>query len=496
MFTSKCGWTETAYSMCLVIPHHFVQSSEIERLLDELTGRIRAWLDESEGEGPVTLAATPAEMRIRSRLVPPIEGEGIVGVLEGIDDFLKYSVRTHHRRFMNPLWSGFNASAFAGEVLTALAQNSMYTFELSPFATMVEQAIIKRMNEMIGFADGSGVLTTGGSNGNLLGTLCARHFSDPMTLQRGFDGSKHVIFVSAESHYSVLMAANVLGLGRSNVIKVACDNEGRMRPAVLAEEIAMARRADLIPLCIIATSGTTVRGAFDPLNEIADVAHAEGLWLHVDAAWGGACLFSKKFANLMDGVNRADSVCWDAHKMMGIPLVCSAFLVKDSKILRSVCSHTSNAPYLFHDTSQDFDLGRMSLQCGRRVDALKLWLAWREIGDAGWARKIEQNISMADLLEQMITQRAGMEMMSSRVWANVCFRLTPNEVPQEELDEFNSRLRELILRRGNYMISKAIIEDRQVLRPVITNLDVDEVTLEGLLDECEQCAKQLLSGQI
>ena len=482
--------------MCRVSAAHDVHSEDVERLLDQLTSHIKAWLKESEGEGRVTTTPTPAEIRMRSRLSPPLEGEGIAGVLEGMDDFLKHSVRTHHKRFMNPLWSGFNASAFAGEVLTSLAQTSMYTFELAPFAAMVEQAIIRRMNELMGFADGSGTLTTGGSNGNLLGVLCARHSFDPMSLHKGIDGRKHVLFVSAEAHYSVFMAANVMGIGLSNVIKVACDEDGRMRPDSLAEEIAMARRADLQPLCIIATSGTTVRGAFDPLDEIAEVAHAEGLWLHVDAAWGGTSIFTSKYANLIKGVNKADSVCWDAHKMMGVPLVCSAFLIKDPQILRSVCSHTTGAHYLFHEEAENADPGRLSLQCGRRVDALKLWLAWREIGDAGWARMVEQYVSMADSLEQKINEREDMQMMSSRVWANVCFRVTPEKVPEEELDDFNSRLRQLMMNRGNYLISKSEIEGKQILRPVITNMDVDDATLDGLLDECEECAKHLLSGQI
>jgi glutamate/tyrosine decarboxylase-like PLP-dependent enzyme len=192
-----------------------MEGERIEGILDALVQHIRVWLADAHSEF-TTSSPTPEEIRRRSRLTPPLEGEGIEGVLEGMDDFLKHSVKTHHSGFMNSLWGGFNASAFAGEVLTALAQTSMYTFEMAPFASMVEQAIIKRMSELVGFADGDGVLTTGGSNGNLLGLLCARQNFDPLSIQRGFDGRNKVVMVSEESHYSVVMAADLMGLGFSN----------------------------------------------------------------------------------------------------------------------------------------------------------------------------------------------------------------------------------------------------------------------------------------
>ena len=140
------------------------------------------------------------------------------------------------------------------------------------------------MCEIVGFADGNGTLTTGGSNGNMIGMMCARYNVDPLGQQRGFDGERLVCFVSEESHYSVLMSANVLGIGFDNVIKVPCDNDGRMRPEKLEEEIERSKINSQIPFCVIATSGTTVRGAFDPIQEIAEICSNHKIWLHVDAA--------------------------------------------------------------------------------------------------------------------------------------------------------------------------------------------------------------------
>ena len=464
----------------------------MEQILNTLVQHIRGWLNDADSEF-TTLSSNPEEIRRRSRLNLPLEGEGIDGVLEGMDDFLKHSVKTHHAGFMNSLWGGFNASAFAGEVLSALAQTSMYTFETAPFATMVEQAIIKRMSELVGFADGNGVLTTGGSNGNLLGLLCGRQNFDPLSIQRGFDGRNKVVMVSEESHYSVLMAANLLGLGSSNVIKVRCDENGCLRTDSLQEEIEIAKRSNLDVICIIATSGTTVRGAFDPLREMAAIAHSNDIWLHVDAAWGGSCLFSAKHANLMDGIELADSVCWDAHKMMGIPLICSAFLIKNTNILKAVCNHTSYVPYLLHSKAADSDLGRISLQCGRRNDALKLWLAWREIGDEGWARRCEEFIELADYLQSLIEQQPDMEIMSTRKWTNVCFRMKSANI---ELDVLNEQIRGEIMKRGKWMISKALIDGQVILRPVIANSSITKKSLQGFIEECLTCLKIVQDGEM
>ncbi|MDP6870290.1 MAG: pyridoxal-dependent decarboxylase [Candidatus Poseidoniaceae archaeon] len=413
-------------------------------------------------------------------LALPLEGMGLDVVLSDIDSYLKRCVRTNHPGFMNPLWGGFNVAAFAGEIIANLTNTSMYTYELAPMATLIEQALINRMCEIVGFADGNGVLTTGGSNGNMIGMMCARYKLDPIGQRRGYDGGDLVCFVSSESHYSVLMSANVLGIGYDNVIKVPCDNDGAMRVDLLREEIDRSRREGQTPFCVIATSGTTVRGAFDPIRDIASVCDSEDLWLHVDAAWGGSCLFSSKYRILMDGIEMADSICWDAHKMMGIPLICSAFLIKQPEILRRICSHGNVAHYLFLGESQDVDLGRISLQCGRRNDALKLFFAWREKGDAGWARLVESYVELAEYLEDLVVNNRQLELMSNRSWTNVCIRFTMEGINH---DEVNSILRDRMMRSGRFMFSRSELDGQVILRPVIANPEVSKQSLQDLISE-------------
>ncbi len=276
--------------------------------IDEIARRLVGYIESSSEDSRVNPSLSLQSMRKTLDLGLPLDGHGMNSVLDDLDLFITNSVKTNRPEFMNPLWGGLSLPAFAGEVIAALTNNSMYTYELSPIATVIEQTIVKRMCQMVGFPDGFGTFTTGGSNGNMLGMLCAREQLISGSTKRGFDGRSTVIFVSAEAHYSVLMAANVIGIGHQNIIKVQCDEDGRMRPDRLEEEIAFARQEGLRPLCIVATAATTVRGAYDDIDALADIAHREGLWLHVDAAWGGNVFVLNRTCSA-DGRGRQSGQC-------------------------------------------------------------------------------------------------------------------------------------------------------------------------------------------
>ncbi len=455
---------------------------DVVDFIDALSSRVVNYLDSANSPGKVVDYLPAKSLSKTTDIKLPLEGRGLDSVLDDIDNYLRACVKTNRAEFMNPLWGGVSLAGLAGEIIANLSNTSMYTYELAPLATLIEQTIISRVGEIIGFPQSGGSLTTGGSNGNMLGILCARQAMIPTSTHKRFDGREMVIFVSEEAHYSVLMAANVLGIGHRNVIKVSCDDEGRMKPSSLEDEIIFAKKEGRTPFCVVATAGTTVRGAFDPIRELADIAHREGLWYHIDAAWGGSCLFSNELNSLMSGCELADSICWDAHKMLGMPLICSLFIVKDKSILGRVCAHGESAHYLFHSDSEEVDLGRYSLQCGRRNDALKLWLAWREKGDAGWAKIVENYFSLANHLEQRVNQEASLTMMSTRQWTNICFRFDPQQ-ENVDLNALNAEIRDRIMKGGKFMFSRANIGDDVILRLVISNPKVTEQSLDALADE-------------
>ena len=466
---------------------------ESEEFLDEVLSRVKSFLASSQTESQIRPSESHASLARTSDLNLPLEGRGLEAALDDIESVLRNSVRTTAPGFMNPLWGGLSIASIAGELVTAATNTAMYTYEIAPIATLIESSILKRMAELADFGTSQGTLTTGGSNGNLLGMLCARQAKFPMSSHAGFDGTNMVAFVSEESHYSFSIASNVVGIGHSNLIKVRCNEHGQMRPDALEEEIEYALAEGRIPFAVLATSGTTVKGSFDPLRAIAAVAHKYELWMHVDAAWGGSCLFSSQHRSLMDGIELADSFCWDAHKMMGIPLICSAFIVKDADVLKAVCSNGNTAHYLYIESGEDLDLGRYSLQCGRRNDALKLWLAWREIGDAGWAAMLERFMELAHYLEERVKNHASLELMSERMWTNVCFRYV-GDSSTDERNRINAELRQRLIQDGRFMVSRSTIDESIILRSVIANRSVTEESLDAFLDCVVSLGKDIERG--
>ena len=466
---------------------------DTETFLDEVLSRVKIFLDSSQSDVRIRSEQTHDSLLRTSDLKLPMEGRGLESALDDIESVLSHSVRTTAPGFMNPLWGGLSIASLAGELVTAATNTAMYTYEIAPIATLIESSILKRMAELADFGTSQGTLTTGGSNGNMLGLLCARQSKVPLSSQSGFDGTKMVAFVSEESHYSFNIASNVVGIGQSNLVKIRCNEQGQMRADSLEDEIERALENGQIPFAVLATSGTTVRGSFDPLREVAEIAHRYDLWMHVDAAWGGSCLFSTQYRSLMDGIELADSFCWDAHKMMGIPLICSAFIVKDAEILRAVCSNGNTAHYLYLETGEDVDLGLYSLQCGRRNDALKLWLAWREIGDAGWAKMLDRFMKLADYLERSVNENESLEMMSNRMWTNVCFRYVGSS-PEENLNHINTELRKRLIHDGRFMVSRSTIDGNIVLRSVIANRSISEASLDSFLQCVVSIGKDIERG--
>ncbi|XP_069790492.1 cysteine sulfinic acid decarboxylase-like isoform X2 [Narcine bancroftii] len=304
------------------------------------------------------------------------------------------------------------------------------------------------------------------------------------------------IFASEESHYSVCKGAAFLGLGTDSVHAVKADERGRMIPKDLEEQISITKTKGVVPFLVNATSGTTVFGAFDPLPEIADVCERHGIWLHVDAAWGGSALLSRKHRHLLTGIERADSVAWNLHKMMQAGLQCSAFLIKDDTGLLEKC-FSAGASYLFQtDKFYDlrYDIGDKSLQCGRKVDCLKLWLMWKAVGTRGLENRVDRAVACARYLVEKMKKRAGFRLMMEPQWVNTCFWYVPPSLRgQEESPNFwknlgrvASFIKEQMVKRGSMMVSyQPHGTDVNFFRHVLISPQVSLEDLDFFMDEIE-----------
>ncbi|MCB9848587.1 MAG: aminotransferase class V-fold PLP-dependent enzyme [Phycisphaeraceae bacterium] len=435
---------------------------------------------ESAPDGVVPLSVEQAIATLPIAI--PERGVGEAEAIERLRRVVMATPTTSGERFFNQLFAGRERVATIAEVLTAVLNQSMYTWKVAGPQALIEREVLERMLARAGMAGGDAMFTPGGSMSNLAAMLVGRNEMRPDSRELGFDGRGQTIYASSECHYSIRKNAAMIGAGRESVRPVGVDAEGRMDPEALAAAIAGDRRAGLKPLMIIATSGTTVMGAFDPIDAIADVARREGLWLHVDGAYGGTALMHHEHRSLLRGLERADSFTWDAHKMMGAPLTCSVALTREPDLFRRHFDET--ASYLFQ---QDFGAdhgwlnpGTRSLQCGRRNDALKLWAQWQALGDDGYAERVDRQVALARRAVEIVRDDDRMSLAFEPSWVNVCFEVVGKST-EMICDELNTQ--------GRLKVGHGVVFGRRVIRLVTIDPTLTMSQLEHAFEELLDVAR-------
>lgn len=446
--------------------------SDTKRWLEFIDSTILSYLEKNSIHSPVVSYSSAKELSdsLRFNISKAV---GDKQIEDDISFYLEKSVRTGHPHFHNQLYGGFNLWAYLGEVLTSVTSTSMATFEIAPIATLLEKTLVDKMSHLVGFSSleerGEGIMLTGGSNANMVAMLAARNTKFPESKTKGAPKNL-VAYCSREAHYSFSKAANILGLGSDNLISVASNEQGQMLPNELDKEIKRSIDEGKVPFFVAATAGTTVKGAFDPFVELNDICKQYGLWFHVDGAWGGSVALSKQYRHLLEGSQLADSFTWDAHKLMHIPLIASFILFKKPGVLRESHDGGGNT-YIFHDyENKSFDTGPQSLQCGRRIDSLKLWLSWRALGDEGYEQIINQHFDYAKRLTQYICENERFDLIFVPTFLNICFQVRPKKnSTQKEINDFNLKLRERLLKDGKFMVNFSWDNDKPFFRLVISN---------------------------
>uniref|UniRef100_A0A670ICG0 Glutamate decarboxylase 1 n=1 Tax=Podarcis muralis TaxID=64176 RepID=A0A670ICG0_PODMU len=432
--------------------------------------------------------------------------EPLEQILVDCRDTLKYGVKTGHPRYFNQLSSGLDIVGLAGEWLTATANTNMFTYEIAPVFIVMEEIILRKMQEIIGWgeSEADGIFSPGGSISNLYSVLVARYKRYPEIKTKGMAAIPDIIlFVSEHSHYSVKKAAAVLGIGMDNVIVVKCDERGKMIPSELEENIIQVKKQGKVPFYVSATAGTTVYGAFDPLVHIADICEKYNLWMHVDAAWGGGLLLSRRHSHKLSGIERANSVTWNPHKLMGVPLQCSAFLVREKGLLQA-CNQLC-AGYLFQPDKQydtAYDTGDKAIQCGRHVDVFKLWLMWRAKGTRGFETLINRFLELAEYLYKELKTRKNYELVfdAEPELTNVCFWYIPpslQKIPkgperEKRLHQVAPKIKARMIEEGTTMVSYQPHGNHvNFFRMVFSNPATKKSDVDFLLEEIERLGKDL-----
>lgn len=397
-----------------------------------------------------------------------------------VQQYLTYAVKTDHPRFVNRMWVGANLPSIVGEMVTALTNASACTYESAPVSTLMERYMISEMLDLVGFVGGEGQMTTGSSNANMIAMMVARNLADTSVKERGlFAGPPLYALVGAEAHYSMDRAANILGLGSRQLLKVAVDEEGVMRPealqTMLEEVVACGGR----PFFVAATAGTTVRGGYDRLAPLLALRERYGFWLHVDGAWGGSVVLCPELRQrYLPGLAQADSFTWDFHKMLGAALMCNILLINRRGGVLAEALGGGDGSYLFRDEGIEGkeDFGPASLQCGRRVDSLKWFLDWKFYGRKGLAERVKRSLALCAYAEEVVRRSPFLELTAPRTSFNVCFRFRSATC---DVNRLNLALRTALYREGQTLVGLAYLGELVTMRLLVLNPELTESDLDA-----------------
>jgi L-2,4-diaminobutyrate decarboxylase len=378
---------------------------------------------QQDGDGPVMPPGTPAEMC--ARFPADFTDDGDNRLLHHIERALKASTKLHDPRFLGHQVATPLPAAALCDLVSSFLNNGMAIFEMGPAASAMERAVLAWMSRLAGFpSTAGGVLTSGGSLGNLTALLAARQAKTPGDAwRRGLrNGPQVCVLVAETAHYSVARSARILGLGDKGVISVDVDEHMRMKPAALEDAIAAARKKKKHPICVVASAGSTAAGAIDPIADVADICAREDLWLHIDGAHGASLLLSDAHKGKLAGIERADSIVWDAHKMMLMPALVTAVLFKDAR--QGAAAFLQEAGYLFSEDDGDeawSDIGKRTVECTKRMMSLKLYACLKAMGTRPFSAHVDHCCSLATSLAHIARGR-GLEVMVEPECNIVCFR--------------------------------------------------------------------------
>ena len=356
-------------------------------------------------------------------------------------------------------------------------------------ATRVEDQAVRWVSEFVGFPAATGAFTSGGTVSNVTAIAAARERAIPGSRHEGLTGRRVAVYCSQEVHYSVTRAVELLGIGSDHLRAIAIDGLRRMRPDALAAAIARDVGDGVTPVAVVATGGTTLTGAVDPLADIAEVCAEHGVWLHVDGAYGLPAAATASRASMFAGLERTDSCSIDAHKWLYLPKACGVVLVRDDRALAGAFAHEQG--YLPHQ-QHELHAADITLEYSRPFRALKLWLAFRAHGADQFRAAIERNLAQAELLYRRAQAADDFEVLEGPPQLSaVPIRHAP--VGVADVNRHNEALADAIQADGRIYLASALIDGEVWLRPCFVNFRTTEDDVVAIVDVARDLGERLAS---
>ena len=426
--------------------------------------------------------------------------------LEEILQEMESVVVSHSRRNAHPGFYGYIAGPglptdpMAHAFIGALNQN-VIGYPGAPGATTVEQTVIGWFRQLAGLPDtAEGAIVSGGSVGNLSALTVALYSALGLEYIRAglasYTEAKPVIIVAQTTHFCIQRAAVVLGLGAEQVVVVEHDENFRMRADSLQKTLQSCRDKRLKPVCVVASAGTTVTGSIDPLDAIADICEHNDVWFHVDAAYGGAGLWSPELRPRFKGIERADSVCMDLHKWFYLAFDGSVLLFRQPELARHVYYTRSDyVQFPKQGTPEEYMFFHFSPELSRRFRALPAYVAFRYYGGDKLSRNIYHNHECAMYLARLVEQDPDLELICEPDLSICCFRYNPTQLQAEHetVDQLNVKIRQKLQEEGDFLLSPTDVGNRPVLRVCIVSYTTRAQHMETLVHRVKAIGKALLN---
>ena len=464
---------------------------EYKRIIQSTTDAILdSFKDDSaySGMSPFDLKKT-----IHTPALLPEQGLGFDAALKKVQEtILPNFLRTSSTDYMAHLHSPALLESLSAELILSTFNQSLDSWDQSPVATEIELEVIACLCKMYGLgALSDGIFTSGGSQSNLSGLTLSRDWYclthlDHDVKEKGLPACYHKlrIYTSEVSHFSVEKSAHLLGLGYDAVVKVGVDQLCRMDVVQLQHLIEADKQKGLLPMCVVATIGTTDYGSIDPVEEISALCRKESMYLHADAAYGSGVQLSNTYAHRIGNLGVCDSITVDFHKMFLLPISCGAFLVKDATNLEAFALH---ADYLNREEDEEdgyTNLVGKSLQTTRRFDALKVWMAFQVRGKSGYASLIDTCIENATYLYERLKENPAFEVAIKPEISSVVFRLKTS-------CEINKQVRRTLIHQKGIVIGQTVYAGKTFLKFTLLNPLVDHQKLDDLLVLIEKLGKEV-----
>jgi len=454
-----------------------IGGDERRALFAHVAQLIEAFLDDV-GDLPVTPQADPKEIR---RALAAYDFSGPRAPSEVFDDcaewLRRWTIHVTHPRYFGLFNPRPTTPSILADALVAAVNPQLATWSHSPAPVEIERHVIRYLGERLGLPGDqvSGSFTTGGAEANHTGVLLALTRSFPRFVAQGARAlpGRPLVYASEEAHDAIVRITQACGLGREALRRVPVDAELKLDLDALARAVANDRAAGDLPFLVVATAGTTSGGVIDPLPEIAEVCRAEGLRLHVDAAWAGAIALSDRLRGLLAGVEQADSITVDAHKWLSVPMGAGMLLCTDEPGLKATFELAT--PYM-PPPGAGADPFTISMQWTRRCIGLKLFASLAVAGQPGYANAIELQTDLGDQLRER-ARLAGWDVVNSTPLPVVC-------LAHAAVDDYDA-LAARVIDRGRVWISATRLAGRPVVRACITNIDSTPADVDAIVEELE-----------